>query len=131
MNEMNVTAKCIRTQNWWAVEVPEVPGVFTQARRLDQVVDQTKDAVATMLEVDPSSVNVAIEHDAAGVAEVRELQWQARAMSQNASAAMTQLVGQLRDDGFTMRDIGVMLDVSPQRAQQLAARASNKIPDAP
>jgi predicted RNase H-like HicB family nuclease len=41
---MKVTAKATRSGKWWAVEVPEIPGLFTQAKRLDQVVDMVADA---------------------------------------------------------------------------------------
>ncbi len=34
---MKVTAKVTHTGDWWAIAVPEVPGLFTQAKRLDQV----------------------------------------------------------------------------------------------
>ena len=33
---MEVTAEVSRSGAWWAVEVPEVPGAFTQAERLDR-----------------------------------------------------------------------------------------------
>ena len=45
---MKVTAQATRSGKWWAVEVPEIPGLFTQARRLDQVVEAVADA-ASML----------------------------------------------------------------------------------
>ena len=32
---MKVTAEATRSGGWWAVEVPEVDGAFTQACRLD------------------------------------------------------------------------------------------------
>jgi hypothetical protein len=43
---MKVTAQARRTGDWWAVEVPEVDDVFTQANRLDQVPAMVADAVA-------------------------------------------------------------------------------------
>jgi predicted RNase H-like HicB family nuclease len=41
---MQVTAKAKRSGDWWAVEAPEIPGLFTQAKRLDQVADMVADA---------------------------------------------------------------------------------------
>ncbi|MDZ7576820.1 MAG: hypothetical protein U0904_01375 [Candidatus Nanopelagicales bacterium] len=62
---MNITAKCERADGWWAIRVPdEVPGVFTQARRLDQVAEVAAAAVGSMLAVDPATVRVAVEYDA-------------------------------------------------------------------
>ena len=43
-----VTANAVRSGNWWAIEVPEIPGLFTQARRLDQAASMVQDA-ATLL----------------------------------------------------------------------------------
>ena len=45
---MKVTAKATRSGNWWAVEVPEIPGLFTQARRLEQVAAMVADAAAML-----------------------------------------------------------------------------------
>lgn len=43
-----LTARCARSEGWWAVEVPEVPGLFTQARRLDQVPEAVVDAASLL-----------------------------------------------------------------------------------
>ena len=45
---MDVVAKTHRSEGWWAVEVPEIPGLFTQARRLDQVPQMVQDAGAML-----------------------------------------------------------------------------------
>lgn len=55
---MRVTAAVTRSGRWWAIDVPEVPGVFTQARRLDQVPAMAADAVALMLDIPVGSVTV-------------------------------------------------------------------------
>ncbi len=119
---MDVIAKCERSGNWWAIEIPEVPGVFTQARRLDQVADQVADAVATFLDIDPATVNVTVDFDLPGAVQVRKIQAEAHAATERASQAMSRLVLSLRHDGYTIRDIGSILDVSPQRAHQLVTK---------
>ena len=43
-----LTARSTRSGGWWAVEVPEVQGLFTQARRLDQVTAAVLDAAALL-----------------------------------------------------------------------------------
>ena len=53
---VDATAVCTRSGGWWAVEVPEIPGLFTQARRLDQVEDMVRDA-ATVTSVSPQRVS--------------------------------------------------------------------------
>lgn len=45
---MELTAFCHRSEGWWAIEVPEIPGLYTQARKLSQVKMMVLDA-ATLL----------------------------------------------------------------------------------
>lgn len=56
---MDVTAVAERSGTWWAVEVPEIPGLFTQAHQLTQIESMVRDA-AHMLgrEVDTVSVKL-------------------------------------------------------------------------
>lgn len=58
---MKVTALATRSGHWWAIEVPEVEGVFTQTRRLEQVPAMVADAVPTMLDVPAGSVEVTVQ----------------------------------------------------------------------
>ena len=54
---IDVTAIAERSDGWWAVEVPEIPGLFTQARCLDQIDGMVRDA-ARMLGREISDVRV-------------------------------------------------------------------------
>lgn len=123
---MDVTAKAIRAGGWWAVEVPEVPGAFTQVKRLDQVDTMVSDAVALMTDVDPSDVNVTL--DVALPDELRshllaliDLNERAKALSAEASASSRVVVKSLRSHNLSVRDVGALLKISPQRVSQLAA----------
>jgi len=61
---MRVTARTFRTEDYWlAVEVPEVPGVYTQVESLEQVPAIVADAVATMTGVAPEDVEVVMQVD--------------------------------------------------------------------
>jgi len=40
------TAVCRRVGDWWAIDVPQIRGVHTQARRLDQVEAMARDAIS-------------------------------------------------------------------------------------
>jgi predicted RNase H-like HicB family nuclease len=54
------TAVAERCGGWWAVRVREQPGVFTQAKRLDQVESMVRDALAAYLDTDPRSFEVGL-----------------------------------------------------------------------
>ena len=59
-------AECRRVGDWWAIGVPEAPGVFTQARRLDQTEEMARSAIATMLNVPPPSFDVVVAWEVPG-----------------------------------------------------------------
>lgn len=54
---MNVTAAAERSGGRWSVEVPEIPGLFTQTRRLDQIDAMVRNA-AGMLDREIGTVTV-------------------------------------------------------------------------
>src|SRR3982074_2493276 len=49
MSRKTYTARCRRSQGWWAIGVPEVPGALSQARRLGEVERMVRDVVALAL----------------------------------------------------------------------------------
>lgn len=49
-----------RDQGWWAIRVAELPGVFSQARRLDGVEVMARDAISLLREVPPDSFDVVV-----------------------------------------------------------------------
>jgi len=55
---MQVTALVTRSGKWWAIQVPGMPEVNTQAAKLHQVEDQVADAVSLVANVPASSVTV-------------------------------------------------------------------------
>jgi len=57
---MELTALCHRSGDWWAVEVPEVTGLYTQARRLDQVTSMVTDAASLLLDQPEDSFTVTV-----------------------------------------------------------------------
>lgn len=121
---MKVTAKVVRSGGWWAIEVPEVPGVYSQAKRLDQVPDVVADAVATMLDIDLEGVEVSIkprlrEDVRRDVEEAKRLSRAAREAEVAASAQMRRAVADVIAEGLTVRDAATLLSISPQRVSQL------------
>lgn len=59
---MTFRAITTRCENWWTIEISDHPGIFSQARQLDQVAAQAADAIAFTLDVDvePADVQVTI-----------------------------------------------------------------------
>lgn len=119
---MEVTAYATRSGGWWALEVPSVPGLFTQVRRLDQVSGTVIDAAA-MFGVDVEHVEVVpvlSDDDRQLLEYATRTRETARAAEAEASAASREVVARFRKEGLTVRDVAVLLDISPQRASVLA-----------
>lgn len=119
------TARAERGDGWWAVIVDGEPGIITQVRRLDQIPEMVRDALQLFPELceDPEhaevTVVVADEH-ASRATRARELADKARAAQEDASEAMREVARSFATEGLPYRDIGTLLGVSYQRAQQLA-----------
>ena len=122
---MKVTARARRSGDWWAIDVPEVEGVFTQTKRLDQAAEEAAHAVATMLDIRAADVEVVLDvllpKDVdVVVGNVRTLADDAEKAQRAASAAMRDVVSKLRQAaGLSVRDVGVILGISHQRVAQL------------
>lgn len=125
---MNVTVTVRRSGDWWAIEVLEVVGVFTQAKRLDQVAAMAADAVAVMLDIDPDQVNVTMHIDvpdaiASELAQLAALDALLDEKQAQAHTLRRAVVAQLRDsEGLTVRDVARLVNLSPQRISQLMKR---------
>lgn len=121
---MRVTAQARRAQGWWAVDVPEIPGAFTQAKRLDQIPAMVADAVSLLAEVPVDDVEVVVlpmlEGEAnESVTEAASASREAAMAQERASQAMRKAVHDLLVD-MPMRDVATVLHVSHQRVSQLA-----------
>lgn len=122
---MSVVAHATRTGDWWAVEVPAIPGLFTQAKRLDQIPALIEDA-AGMLGVDVAAADVRVEamlsaEDRALVELAHATRSAARNAEAEASAASRAVVARLRGEGLTVRDVATVIGVSPQRVSALTS----------
>lgn len=118
---VKVTARATRSGDWWSVEVPEIPGLFTQARRLDQIPGMVRDA-AQMLghsDVDVTVVADLPEAQMAAVQEAKRRRQELRDVEAAAAKANRQAVAALRGSGLTVRDAAAVLGVSPQRISAL------------
>ena len=123
------TATCARTGSWWAITVAELPGVFSQARRLDQVEAMARDAIASFLDVVPKSFEVRVEPEVpAEVTVARVARAKMVEAEESAEKATVEAAKTLLSQGYTVRDAGKLLGISPQRVSQLTStgRAARK-----
>jgi hypothetical protein len=130
------TAVCEPSGRWWAIRIPEVDGVFSQARRLDRVEYMARDAIALMLEVPPGSFRVVVRPELGpkldeAVDRARKARSRADRAGRDAAEAATTAVAGLLGLGLTMREAGQLLGLSHQRVAQLAAAARKRAGDAP
>lgn len=120
------TAMAERDNGWWAIRVAELPGVFSQARRLDRVEAMARDAIATLLDTPPDSFDVAVREvlsDEARQVVTAAIEARAVALERQELASTTsrEAVRTLTRLGLPQRDIGRLLDLSHQRVGQLVS----------
>lgn len=116
----------VREGKWWMIHIPELDGL-TQARRLSETEKEAVDFIAVTLDAPRSSIEVemhtCVEHvedldvRAAAAAAARQA---ARDAQDNANEIMAALAQDLASAEVPVRDIGKVLGVSFQRADQLA-----------
>ncbi|GAB19367.1 hypothetical protein GOEFS_082_00010 [Gordonia effusa NBRC 100432] len=126
---MKVTAQAVRSGDWWAIQVPELPGLFTQARRLDQIATEVTDAASMLgVVVDEVDVQPVIhEDDQSALKEVRGQIAQLDRLQREVASRSRHVANSLRHQGFSLRDVGSLMGVSAQRISQLTGgRPSRK-----
>jgi predicted RNase H-like HicB family nuclease len=116
------TAVCVRSGDWWAIRVPELKGVHSQTKRLDQVEAMARDAIALFLEVEPGSFAVRVQPELpAEVSEALQARAEAKAADERADQATRTAAALLLKKGYSVRDAGRLLGLSPQRVSQITA----------
>jgi predicted RNase H-like HicB family nuclease len=109
---------------WWALTSPDVSGAVSQCRRLDQAAGDMAEAITLMTGQDVSRADIEVAWHVpgeAGTAAQRayELRVKADRLAAEAMTESKRAVGDLREAGFSYRDIGTVTGMSYQRAQQL------------
>lgn len=129
---MIYTARVRRSGGWWAIDVPELPGVYSQARRLDRVEPMARDAIALFLDVDPATFEIRVETKLPSdlrrdVDAVGRLRAEADRLQAESSGAMKRLTRELLGRGLSVRDAAVILGISHQRVSQLVRPESEPV----
>jgi hypothetical protein len=117
-----------RTSRTWTVSSPGRPGIAGRVRRIDEAQTVARQQLAAIEGADPDTVTVHISQivvpkygDIAGqVRELAQLRVAAEALETKAAARTTAFVKQLTGLDIPVRDIGELLDLSPQRVSQLS-----------
>ncbi|MEY4434571.1 MAG: hypothetical protein RIR16_611 [Actinomycetota bacterium] len=121
---MEVKALCERSDDGWIVAVPELDNFKTTAKRLDKATDVIKALAEKTSGESQCDIIVKIEAVMPGIiCDLEAAQDKMRAalkLQEEASGEIREVVGRMRDEGLTMRDIAVLLGVTPQRVAQLA-----------
>jgi predicted RNase H-like HicB family nuclease len=121
------TVRAEWTDGRWLLVVPQVPGLVGQAPRLGQAESKIRDAIATMLGVEPDSFGVEIapvtssRADALveGVSRARDELTRAR---REVSAATQQAAEALKNEGLSLEDVGRILGVSVRQPADAGER---------
>ena len=107
------------------VEVPEL-SALTQARKLTEVTQMTRELIAVQLDIpiDSFELEMTIERVndleiADRVAKIQAEKARAQELERQATAEAQELARELAEAKLTVREIGVILGVSHQRAHQL------------
>ena len=122
------TVHATRSGRWWSITIDEDPRAQTQARRLDQVEDVARSVLIDTEMLTPNEpVAFTVVTQADNLDDLRRKAVAARQAaadaSEEASKAAREFARNAADQGLPLRDIGAMLGVTHQRAQQLLASA--------
>lgn len=112
---------------WWVITVDGLPGANSQCRRLDQVEDNAKEIIELITGDGFPAVEVVwhVPGEVGALADkVSDLREQAENASSAAARATNHAVPRLRAVGMSYRDVGRVVGVSYQRAQQIDQNAS-------
>lgn len=121
---MKITAKAERQADGWLIACPELDNFTTTSKRLDKATEQLKALAEKSTGESQCDIVVKVEAVMPGIicdidaaqSKMRE----ATRLQEEASNEIRDVVGRMRDEGLTMRDIAVLLGVTPQRVAQLA-----------
>lgn len=117
---------------WWIVQNDQHPGALSQVKRLDLAAEAQREAIAFVTGIPASGIEVAVRTTISPeidreLAEASALRLEATEKEGRAAGIRQAVAEKLEADGYTLREIGIVLGVSYQRAHQLrASRASDE-----
>jgi hypothetical protein len=119
---MELIANCERKAEGWAVDVPELD-LHTTAKRLDKVADLVKKAALEKGNGGDCELVIKVIATLPGIiCDIQSAQHKMKEsarLQEEASSEIRNVVARMREQGLTLRDIAVLLGVTPQRVAQL------------
>lgn len=119
---MELVANCERQPEGWLVDVPELD-LHTSAKRLDKVADLVKKVAEEKGKGDNCELVIKVIATMPGIiCDIESAQnkmKEAAKLQEEASSEIRDVVSRMREQGLTLRDIAVLLGVTPQRVAQL------------
>lgn len=119
------------SDGWWAITVPDLPGVFSQCRRFREAEGQARDAIALFLDVPVESISVLPTPVLGNVLEKkirerRDLVQRVDDVQHELALVSVDLLRDMADTGMTQRDAADALGISFQRVGQLWPRGARR-----
>lgn len=121
---MEIKALVERQEDGWLIAVPELDNYKTTVKRLDKGTELIKSLAEKVTGESKCDIVVKVEAVMPGIiCDIEAAQTkmrEANRLQEEASNEIRDVVGRMRDRGLTMRDIAILLGVTPQRVAQLA-----------
>ncbi len=121
---MELEVLCERTAEGWTVEVPALDNLRTTEKRLDKVREHVLELAKTH-PVSEGNCDIVINIVAkmpgiiCDIESAQAKMKEAARLQDEASSEIRDVVARMRTEGLTLRDIAVLLGVTPQRVAQL------------
>jgi len=120
---MQISVQCERQGENWLVSAPELNNFTTIARRLDKAKDLVASRARAIYGNQLCDVVVTVNADMpaiiCNIEAAQQKMLEASRLQEEASSEIRDVVQRMRRQGLTMRDIAVLLGVTPQRVAQL------------
>ena len=124
---MEITAQAERREDGWLVQVPELDNLTMTVSRLDKATEQIKELTAELRNEAVCQIVVKINAVMPGIIcdieAAQQKMREAARLQEEASNEIRDVVARMRESDLTMRDIAVLLGVSPQRVAQLCPQS--------
>jgi len=126
---MEIKARAERQDDVWLIAVPSLGNYKTTSKRLDKATEQIKLLAEKKTGESKCDIVVKVEAVMPGIIcdieSAQKKMREAAKLQDEASNEIRDVVSRMRDEGLTMRDIAILLGVTPQRVAQLVPCTSD------